>query len=69
MSKLPCDYEIQTVHLITARLPDLVILNKTKQNRKKRKKINKNRTCRIVDFSVPLDHGVKLKKRERRDKY
>ena len=29
----------------------------------------KMRTCRIVDFAVPADHGVKLKESEKRDKY
>ena len=37
--------------------PDLILINK------------KDRTCRIVDFAVPVDHGVKLKGREKRDKY
>ena len=27
------------------------------------------RTCRIVDFVVPADHRVKLKEREKKDKY
>ena len=29
----------------------------------------KNRTCKIVDFTVPADHGIKLKEYEKRDKY
>ena len=29
----------------------------------------KKRTCRNVGFPVPADHKVKLKKREKRDKY
>ena len=29
----------------------------------------KKKTCRIVDFAVPADHGVKLKGSEKRDKY
>ena len=29
----------------------------------------KKRTCRIVDFTVPADHRVKLKKSEKKDKY
>ena len=44
--KLLWDFEIQMDHLISARRPDLVIINKEK----------KRRTCRIVDFAVPVDH-------------
>ena len=29
----------------------------------------KKRTCRIVDFVVPVDHRVKLKECEKKDKY
>ena len=29
----------------------------------------KNRTCKIVDFAVPADHGIKLKECEKKDKY
>ena len=29
----------------------------------------KRRTCKIVDFAVPADHGVKLKESEKKDKY
>ena len=48
---------IQTDHLIPARRPDLIIINK------------KKRTCKIVDFAVPADHRIKLKECERKDKY
>ena len=44
--KLHCDFEIQTDHLITARRPDLVIVNK------------KKRTRRIGNFVVPADHSI-----------
>ena len=37
-NKLQWDFDIQTDHLISARRPDLIIINK------------KERTCRIVDF-------------------
>ena len=50
---------IQTDPLISARRPDLIIINK-----KKKKKI-----CKIVDFAVPADHRIKLKECEKRDKY
>ena len=54
--KILWDFEIQTDHLIPARRPDLVLINK------------KKRTCHIVDFAVPADHRVKLKEIEKKDK-
>ena len=45
---------------ISARRPDLIIINK----RKKKKRI-----CKIVDFAVPADHRIKLKECEKKDKY
>ena len=51
--KLLCDFEIQMDHLISARQPHIVIVNK------------KKRICWLVDFGIP----VKLKESERRDKY
>ena len=50
------DFEIQTDHLISARRPDLVIVNN-----------NKKRTCRIVNFAVSADYGVNLKESEKKD--
>ena len=58
--KLLWDFDIQTDHLISARRPDLIIINK----KKKKKKI-----CKIVDFAFPADHRIKLKECEKRDKY
>ena len=55
--KLLWDFDIQTDHLILARRPDLIIINK------------KKKICKIVDFAVPADHGIKLKECEKRDKY
>ena len=55
--KLLWDLEIQPGHQILARRPDLIIINK------------KERTGRIVDFALPVDHRVKLKESERRYKY
>ena len=55
--KLRWDFNIQTDPLISARRPDLIIVNK------------KKRTCKIVDFAVPADHRVKLKESEKKDKY
>ena len=58
--KLLWDFDIQTDNLISARRQDLKIIN----NNKKKKKI-----CKIVDFGVPVDHRIKLKECEKRDKY
>ena len=55
--KLLCDFEIQTDHLISAGRPDLIWINKKEKN------------CRIVDFAVSVDHRVKLKEYEKRNKY
>ena len=55
--KLFLDFDIQTDYLISARRPDLIIINK------------KERTCKIVDFAIPTVHKVKLKECEKRDKY
>ena len=57
--KLQWYFEIQTDPLISAKRPDLIIINKNK----------KKRTCRFVDFAVPADHIVKLKENEKKDKY
>ena len=53
--KLLWDFNIQTDHLILARRPESVIINKQKK------------TCRIVDFVVPADHRVKLKESKKKD--
>ena len=55
--KLLWDFDIHTDHLISARRPDLIIINK------------KKRTCKIVDYAVPADHRIKLKECEKKDKY
>ena len=54
--KLLWDFDIHTDHLNSSRRPDLII------NKKKR-------TCKIVDFTVPADHRIKLKECEKKDKY
>ena len=51
------DFDIQTDHLILAKRPDLIIIYK------------KKRTCKIVDFAVPVYHRIKLKECEKKDKY
>ena len=50
------EFDTQTDHLISARRPDLII-------------INKKRTSKILDFAVPTDHRIKLKGIEKKDKY
>ena len=55
--KLLWDFNIQTDHLILARRPDLIIINK------------KKRICKIVDFAVPADHRINLKECAKKDKY
>ena len=55
--KLLWDFNIQTGHLIPARRPNLIIINK------------KKRICKIVDFDVPADHRINLKGSEKKDKY
>ena len=53
--KLRWDFDIQTDHLISARRPDFIIINKN--------------ICKIVDFAAPADYRIKLKEIEKRDKY
>ena len=55
--KLLMDFDIQTDHLIPARRPDLIIINK------------KKRTCKIVDFADLANHRIKQKECEKKDKY
>ena len=57
MHKLLWDFDIHTDHLISARRPDLIMINK------------KKRICKIVDFTVPADHRIKPKECEKKDKY
>ena len=59
--KIRLDSEVQTDHLISARRPELVIVDKKK---KKKKKI-----CRIVEFPVLTDYRVKLNEGEEKDNY
>ena len=57
--KLLWDFDIQTDHLISARRPDLIIINKKKKKEKEKK------ICKIVDIAVPADHRIKLKECEK----
>ena len=56
--KLLWDFKIQTDHLIPARRPDLIKINKKK----------KKRICKIVDFAVPADQRINLTESEKKDK-
>ena len=56
-SKILWDFDIQTDHLISVRQPGPLIISKEKKPRK------------IVDFAVLVDHRVKLKESEKKDKY
>ena len=55
--KLLWDFDIHTDHLISARRPDLIKINR------------KKKTCKIVDFAVPADYRIKPKECEKKDKY
>ena len=55
--KLLWDFDTQTDHLISARRPDLIIINK------------KRELTKFKDFAVLADHRVKLKENEKNDKY
>ena len=50
--KILWDFEMQTDHPNVARRLDLMLINK------------KKRTCHKVDFSIPVDHQVKIKESE-----
>ena len=60
--KLCWNFDIHTDYLISARRPDLIIIKK--KNKKK-----KQRICKIIDFAVPADYRIKLKKCEKKAKY
>ena len=60
--KISRDFEVQTDHLISARRPDIEIVNKKKKKKKKKVKRKKKRES---DFAVPADHMVKLKEIEK----
>ena len=51
------DFSIQTDHVIEARRPDLVVLDK------------KERSCKIIDFAVPGDSRIEEKEKDKREKY
>ena len=55
--KLLWEFGVHTDHLISARRPDFIIINKRK------------RICKIVDFAVLSDQRIKLKECKKKDKY
>ena len=55
--KILWDFSIQTDHVIEARRPDLVVVDK------------KRRTCKIIDFAVPGDSRIEEKEKEKIEKY
>ena len=54
--KILWDFTIQTDHVLEARRPDLIVVNK-KENK-----------CTIVDFPIPYDTGIEQKEKEKVDK-
>ena len=50
------DFDIHKDHQISPRRSDLIFINK------------KKRTCKIVEFAVPVDHRIKMKECKRKDK-
>ena len=51
------DFSIQTDHVIEARRPDLVVVDK------------KERSCKIIDFAVPGDSRIEEKDKDKIEKY
>ena len=50
------DFSIQTDHVIEARRPDLVVVDK------------KERSCKIIDFAVPGDSRIEEKEKDKIEK-
>ena len=55
--KILWDFSIQTDHVIEARRPDLVLVDK------------KERSCEIIDFAVPGDSRIEEKEKDKTEKY
>ena len=51
------DFSIQTDHVIEARRPDLVVVDK------------KERSCKIIDFEVSGDSRIEEKEKDKIEKY
>ena len=52
-----CDFSIQTDHVVEAQRPDLVVVDK------------KERSCKIIEFSVPGDSRIEEKEKDKIEKY
>ena len=52
--KILCDFSIQTDHIIEARRPNLVVVDK------------KERSCKVIDFAVPGDSRIEAKEKDRK---
>ena len=50
-------FSIQTGHVIEARRPDLVVVDK------------KRRTCKIIDSAIPGDSRIEVEEKEKIEKY
>ena len=55
--KILWDFSIQTDHVIEARRPDLVVVDK------------KEKSCKIIDFAVPGDSRIEEKEKDKIEKY
>ena len=55
--KILWHFSIQTDHVIEARRPDLVVVDK------------KERSCKIIDFAVPGDSRIEEKEKDKIEKY
>ena len=55
--KILWDFSIHIDHVKEARRPDLVVVNK------------KKRSCKIIDFAVPVDSRIQEKEKDKIEKY
>ena len=55
--KILWDFSIQTDHVIEARIPDMVVVDK------------KGRSCKITNFAVPGDSRIEEKEKDKIEKY
>ena len=60
--KLPWDFDIQMDHLISARRPELIVINKKKKKKKKRKKKENFQNCRLSCSGWPQNKTESEKK-------
>ena len=55
--KLLWDFDVQTDHVIQARRPDVIVIDKEKKE------------CKIIEFAMPYDSRVNAKEVEKIEKY